>query len=121
MDFSLFGLALGIKSPWFVEKIEFSEQDKRLDIHINFTRGSKFEVDGALCPVHDTEQKTWRHLNFFQHECYLHARTPRVKTEDGRVLMVLPPWAGKMYGFTLLFEALIVELCRHMPVTQVAA
>ena len=120
MDFSLFGLALGIKSPWFVEKIEFSEQDKRLDIHINFTRGSKFEVDGALCPVHDTEQKTWRHLNFFQHECYLHARTPRVKTEDGRVLMVLPPWAGKMYGFTLLFEALIVELCRHMPVTQVA-
>jgi transposase len=77
-------------------------------------------VDGVACGVHDTVEKSWRHLNFFQHECYLHARVPRVKTGDGRVLMVMPPWAGKLSGFTLLFEALSVEMCRHMPVHQVA-
>jgi transposase len=71
--------------------------------------------------VHDTVEKRWRHLNFFQHECYLHARVPRVNTPDGRVLMVMPPWAGKLDGFTLLFEALMLQLCKHMPINQVAA
>jgi transposase len=70
--------------------------------------------------VHDTQDKTWRHLNFFQHECYLHTRVPRVRTDEGGVLMVLPPWAGRMLGFTLLFEALLIEMARHMPIHQVA-
>jgi transposase len=43
-----------------------------------------------------------------------------VDTPDGRVLMVMPPWAGKLSGFTLLFEALVVQLCKHMPVSQVS-
>jgi transposase len=43
-----------------------------------------------------------------------------VNTPDGSVLMVLPPWAGKLSGFTLLFEALLIQLCKHMPVRQVA-
>jgi transposase len=70
--------------------------------------------------VHDTVEKTWRHLNFFEHECHLHARVPRVETPDGRVVMVVPPWAGKLAGFTLLFEALLLKLCVHMPVHQVS-
>jgi transposase len=43
-----------------------------------------------------------------------------VNTPDGKVLMVLPAWAGKLSGFTLLFEALMIQLCKHMPVRQVA-
>ena len=34
--------------------------------------------------------------------------------------MVMPAWAGKLSGFTLLFEALLIQLCKHMPVSQVA-
>ncbi len=26
--------------------------------------------------VHDTEPKRWRHLDFFQHQAYLHVRVP---------------------------------------------
>ena len=33
--------------------------------------------------------------------------------------MISPPWAGINSGFTLLFEALILELCAHMPVHSV--
>ena len=54
-------------------------------------------------PVHDTVVKTYRHLNFFQHECVLEVRTPRVKLPDGTVELVKPPFAGKLSGFTLLF------------------
>lgn len=121
MQEAIFAAALGVESPWFVESVAFDAEAKRLDIRLDFKRGSKFEAGGVACSVHDTEQKTWRHLNFFQHECYLHARVPRVNTEDGRVVMVMPPWAGKLSGFTLLFEALVIALCKHMPVSQVAA
>lgn len=56
--------------------------------------------------MHDTRTKRYRHLNFFQHECELEARVPRVRLPDGRVALVEPPWAGRCSGFTLLFEAL---------------
>lgn len=121
MQEAIFTAALGVESPWFVDSVAFDVEAKRLDIHLAFKRGIRFEVDGVACGVHDTVEKTWRHLNFFQHECYLHARVPRVNTLDGRVLMVMPPWAGKLDGFTLLFEALLIQLCKHMPVNQVAA
>ncbi len=120
MQEGIFTAALGVENPWFVESVAFDAAHKRLDIRLDFKRGSRFEVDGIACPVHDTVEKSWRHLNFFQHECHLHARVPRVTTPSGRVLMVMPPWAGKLSGFTLLFEALLMELCKHMPVHQVA-
>lgn len=116
----LFKVALGIKDPWFVKDMKFDVERKRLDIDLSFKRGSRFEVDGVLHPVHDTIEKTWRHLNFFEHECHLHARVPRVRTPDGQTLIVMPPWSGKLAGFTLLFEALMLQLCKHMPVHQVS-
>ena len=33
--------------------------------------------------MHDTVTKIYRHLNFFQHECVLQVRTPRVKLQRG--------------------------------------
>lgn len=45
---------------------------------------------------------------------------PRVKLPDGSVRLVEPPWAGKLRGFTLLFEALVLSLCREMPFAAVA-
>lgn len=122
----LFSAALGVEAPWFVKSAEFNVEAKRLDIWLEFKRGSRFGLtrdagqEEVLCPVHDTVEKTWRHLNFFEHECHLHARVPRVETPEGRVVMVMPPWAGKLAGFTLLFEALLLKLCKHMPVDNVS-
>jgi transposase len=122
----LFSAALGVENPWHVKSVEFNVEGKRLDIWLEFRRGSRFNItrqedaSEVLCPVHDTVEKTWRHLNFFEHECHLHARVPRVETPEGRVMLVMPPWAGKLAGFTLLFEALLLKLCKHMPVDNVS-
>ena len=35
-------------------------------------------------------------------------------------LLIDPPWAGKLSGFTLLFEALVLTLCQQMPFAAVA-
>jgi transposase len=37
-----------------------------------------------------------------------------VKLPDGAVRQIEPPWAGKLSGFTLLFEALVLMLCQQM-------
>lgn len=122
---SLFGLALGITPPWEVEGVEFSKENKRLDIKIGFQRGASFPcpVCGSPAPAYDTTEKTWRHLNFFQYEAYLTARVPRVKcpNADCGIKQVSVPWARAGSGFTLLFEALVMALVREMPVKAAAA
>jgi len=119
---ALFEKALGLSEPWYIEDVTFNSDENRLDIRVNFRRGSRFpsEEGGDPCPVYDTDMRTWRHLNFFQHECHLTVRVPRVRTAAGGLRLCPPPFVGVMHGFTLLFEAFLVELCRHMPVHTVA-
>jgi transposase len=121
---NLFTLALGLQKPWFCKKVEFTPGiSGLLDIRVDFERGSHFqcpECGEGNCPVHDTTEKDWRHLNFFQHECYLHARVPRVRCPKCGVHLVEVPWARKESGFTLLFEALVMAMVEHMAVAEVA-
>jgi hypothetical protein len=56
-------------------------------------------IEGAH-PAHDTVTKRYRHLNFFQHECHLEVRVPRVRLPDGGIRQVEPDWAGRLAGFT---------------------
>lgn len=122
MTAKLFESALGITDPWFVASVEFDEGAKTLTVLIDFKVGSRFAVsshEGAH-PVHDTVTKTYRHLNFFQHECHLQVRTPRVKLPNGSVRLVEPDFAGRLNGFTLLFEAFILMLSGQMPFAAVS-
>jgi transposase len=122
MTEKLFETALGIGSPWYVAGANFDAQAKTLTIRVDFTAGSRFAIPGVAGehPVHDTVAKRYRHLNFFQHECFLEVRVPRVRLPDGAVRQVEPPWAGKLSGFTLLFEALVLMLCQQMTFTGAA-
>jgi transposase len=116
MTEKLFESALGITAPWFVAATDFNASARTLTVRVDFAPGSRFAVPGVEGehPVHDTVPKRYRHLNFFQHECFLEVRVPRVRLPDGAVRQVEPPWAGKLSGFTLLFEALVLMLCQHM-------
>ena len=121
----LFAKALLVEEPWFVDKIQFDQNAGKLEIWIDFERGSTFYYEDKELGVkgqfkaYDTSQKTWRHLNFFQYQCYLHAWIPRIDIGQGKVRQVQAPWEGHAAGFTLLFEALILELVKVMPVHQV--
>ena len=122
----LFAKALMVEKPWYIHEIQFDQQVGKLEIWIDFERGSTFYYEDKELGVkgefkaYDTTQKTWRHLNFFQYQCYLHAWIPRVDLGDGKVRQVSAPWEGHTAGFTLLFEALILELVKVMPVHQVS-
>ncbi|CAJ0687831.1 ISL3 family transposase ISXoo13 [Ralstonia holmesii] len=102
MTAKLFEVALGIAQPWVVDTVEFDEAAKVLTVLIDFKPGTRFTISGheGAHPVHDTVTKTYRHLNFFQHECHLQVRTPRVKLPNGSVRLVEPDFAGRLSGFT---------------------
>lgn len=119
----LFRMALGVESPWLIKSVKFEQEGKNqvLKIEVDFQRGSTFpDSNGEQCTVYDTVTKTWRHLNFFQHACYINCRTPRINTPDGKVKLITPPWAREGSGFTLLFEALAMALIEsEMPVNKI--
>jgi transposase len=115
----LFAQALGLEKPWRVRDIKFSPTDRRLDLHLDFSAGSTFtcpRCEKPGCKAYDTAEKSWRHLDFFQHQAYLHCRVPRIDCPDCGVQQVTLPWARPGSGFTLLYEALIMILAREMPV-----
>ena len=111
----LFTQALGMVSPWKVVELKFDAQSKRLDIQVNFVAGSTFPCPecGALCKVHDTAPQIWRHLNFFEHLTFIGARQPRTRCDKDGVKTITVPWARAGSGFTLLYEAMVVELARN--------
>ena len=71
--------------------------------------------------MHDTQEREWHHLNFFQFEAYIHAKVPRARCGAcAKTTQIAVPWARTDSGFTQLMEALIVALCQAMPIRQVA-
>lgn len=122
----IFSMALNLESPWYIEEVQMSKPDAsnsgQIDIYINFKRGSKFpNREGCISSVHDTVKRSWQHLNFFEHRCYIHARVPRVKDNANKVKTVQVPWARKHSGFTLLYEAYSMLLIEsEMPVKRAA-
>jgi len=121
---TLFGMALGLTSPWQVRRIEFSTETARLDIYLDFPRGATFHCPAcgvAGTKAYDTAEEAWRHLHVFQYAAYLHARMPRVQCPgECGIKTVAVPWARPDSGFTRLCEALIMVLAREMPVAAMS-
>lgn len=114
-------MALGLGKPWYVKKIDMIKPEAtiqgQIDVFIDFEKGFKFPAG----KTHDTVERTWQHLNFFQHRCFLHARVPRVKTDGDNTETVQVPWARPGSRFTLLFEAFSMLLIEsEMPVSKAA-
>lgn len=122
---ALFTAALGLSAPWEVADIRLDTQAGRVDFDVTFASGSRFACPGCGAegqPVHDTRQRSWQHLHFFEHRAFIHAPVPRVRCgECGKTTQVEVPWARSGSGFSQLFEAMAITLCQQMPVRQVAA
>ena len=120
---SLFTSALGLVAPWQVEKVDLDTDRRRIDFEV------RCSAKKLACPhcgmaeqgIHDRLRRSWRHLDLFQFEAWLHADVPRVACSGcAKTSQVVVPWAREGSGFTALFEALALALCRELPVLQAA-
>ena len=120
---TLFTHVLGLHTPWVVQEVRLDTARRRIDFDITCQDARlACPVCGAADqPVHDRLPRSWRHLDFFQYEAWLHCPVPRVACSGcGKTTQVPVPWARPGSGFTALFEALALALCRDLPVRQAA-
>ena len=124
MQEQLFTAALGLQAPWSVQRVDFQPEAGRIDFHVGFERGHRFDCPGCGATdqgVHDTRARQWRHLNFFQYQAFVHCEVARTRCSAcAKTLQVPVPWARTGSGFTLMFEAFAVTLARQMPILAIA-
>jgi transposase len=125
-DYTVFQRALKIEDPWYVIDYELNQKDQILDVYLDFKRGATFacpNCGASHAKVHDIvdDDRTWRHMDFWQYKTLLHARYPRVHCPSCRkIRTVIIDWSRQGSGFTWLFEAEVMELMKEMPVAAVA-
>ena len=117
-------LGLGIEAPWKLvnQHLDILASPNELVLEIEAERGSLYPCPtcSKACPAHDFKSLTWRHLNFFQHHCYIKANVPRTRCAEHGVKRVNVPWARAGSKFTLLFEQSVLVPAREMPVKACA-
>jgi transposase len=119
---------LHIPEPWYVNRVDFNLEAKRLEVYVKFRKHALFPCSdcGALNqPVKDiaAKDRTWRHLNFFEYPCYIHAELPRTNCDIcNRMMRVNVPWAldKPKHYFTLHFDALVIALTKDMPMNGIS-
>jgi transposase len=116
----IIALGLGLQAPWEItgQLLDTGKSPHELRLTIQAQRGTRYPcpICGALCHAHDFKEMTWRHLNFFQHHCFITAAVPRIRCQEHGVKQIEVPWARKGSKFTLLFEQAAMILVREMPV-----
>ena len=117
-------LGLGLQAPWQLtqQHLETTRTPNVLTLTVSADRGSLYPCPECKkpCPAHDFKTLRWRHLNFFQHHCYITANVPRTCCEEHGTRRVNVPWARQGSKFTLLFEQTLLTLVREMPVNACA-
>lgn len=124
-DLDMFQAALEIESPWFVSYRELDRKEGQLHVYLNFKRGAEFSCQhcGMNGKVHDivNEDRTWRHLDFWQYQTVLHGRLPRIHCKHcSKITTVKVSWAREHASFSWLFEAYVMALMTEMPVAAAA-
>src|SRR5512134_1905645 len=121
---NVLALGLGVTPPWRLvsQRLDTATQPNQLHLEVAAERGALFPCPacGKPCKAHDFAEFTWRHLNFFQHHCYVTAKVPRTDCPEDGVLRITVPWAREGSRFTLLFEQAALMLVREMPVLAAA-
>ena len=120
-NIKIFSLIAGIEKPWILEKVQVDE-NKDLHMYVKFQRGSKFKCKYCNndCSVYDIVEKTWRHLNCFEHKTFIHCKVPRIQCKKHGVHLVEVPWAKQGSAFTILFEEFVMQLAKKMSIHAIA-
>ncbi|MHB1734328.1 MAG: hypothetical protein ACYCU8_12925 [Ferrimicrobium acidiphilum] len=68
--------SIGTRAAVQVISVDFDREVGTLQIGLGFPRGSRFAcpIEGcceSACLVHDTIEKSWRHLYFFEYQAFL--------------------------------------------------
>ena len=119
-DTELYKLLLGLAHPWYVTRVDFDQQNRRIDVWTEAVKGVKFpcpECSQQRSVYDHGDEQVWRHLDSCDCRTYLHARLPRVNCPEHGAKQIQAPWAGARLRFTLQFESRTIDVLKECDVT----
>ena len=119
---SLYAALLGLKDPWTIEDVEMKLGDGEVHVRVALPKGERWVCPECLAPapIHDHQDRTWRHLDTCQFKTFVHARVPRLNCPTHGIKQLVVPWAEPGSQFTALFEALAIDWLKQASVSAVA-
>ena len=117
----LYFALLGLKQPWTVEDVAMDVA--RQEIVVTVVHPPKTRFCCPQCrrelPVFDhAAERRWRHLDSCQFMTFLQAKPPRIDCPDHGKLQADLPWAEPGSRFTIMFEALAIEVLQAAPTSN---
>jgi transposase len=123
----LFERSMGLGNEWEVSDVWSEEREgaqDELHVRVAHRKGQAAEcpVCHRKCGTCDTRERTWRHLDIWQHETIVHCAVPGADCPEDGVHACRMPWEARPNPrFTALFEAqAIVMALSGMAVTAIA-
>ena len=94
---ALFERSMGLGEAWEVSRTWSGEvEGGRGELHAGVARRRGHAIPcpecGVPCGVHDTRERTWRHLGIWQSGTYVHCAVPRTDRPGHGVRTVPVPW-----------------------------
>lgn len=121
-DTDLYAQILGLQAPWQVSHVDLDRSAGSVTVQVAPAEDAVFCCPdcGKPAPGYDRRRRTWRHLDTCQFTTLLEADVPRVRCAEHGVMTVAVPWATPGSGYTLLFEALVIDWLKEASVKAVA-
>ena len=120
----LYYALLGLKQLWTVEDALMDVAKQELVVTVVHPPKTRFCCPKCQkeLPVFDhAAERRWRHLDSGQFRIFLQAKTPRIDCPEHGKLQVNVPWAELGSRFTIMFQALVIEVLQAANVKRAAA
>jgi transposase len=119
---NLYTAVLGLKAPWSVERVETQLDAGEVHVTVALPKHTRWVCPecGAAAPIHDHQDRSWRHLDTCQFHTIVHARVPRLNCPTHGIRQLKVPWAEPGSQFTAMFEALAIDWLSQASVTAVS-
>ena len=115
-DKLLFSKILGIRPPWFIQKVVVNDSEQRLDIYVDHEPGIRVrcpECDEFYGLYDHAPERVYRHLNTCQMETYIHVRPPRVNCPLHGVKHIDSQFGENSSEMTFAFESFVVRVAQE--------
>jgi len=118
----LYTALLGLAKPWEVERVEVKPTEGEVHVWVGLPDKTRWVCPKCLlvAPIHDHQERFWRHLDTCQYKTFVHARVPRLNCPNCGVHQLKVPWSEPGSHFTALFEALAIDWFKQASLKAVA-
>lgn len=118
----LYATILGLREPWQIEEVTMDSAAGEVRIRVVLPGGTRWVCPEckAYAPIHDHQERRWRHLDTCQFRTIVEARVPRLDCPTHGIKQLVVPWAEPGSRFTALFEALAIDWLKEASIQAVA-